>query len=96
MASHGLQINQVDARLGPRVWISNVNWYLKPDGSIRRYSFILPSGLSEEDILGKFGSPRIVNTCAGLAVWIYGTDGSEPLLPFSAEELKLWKSAPGQ
>lgn len=93
MASQKLQINQVDERLGPRVWISNVNWYLKPDGTIRRYSFVLPSGLSEDDILGRFGSPRIVLTCAGHPVWIYATDGTEPLLPFSAEDLALLKSA---
>lgn len=93
MAARRLQINQVEPDLGPRLWVSNVNWYRKPDGSIRRYSIILPSGLSEEDILSRFGPPRMVHACAGLAVWIYGTNGNEPLQPFSAEELSAWQSS---
>lgn len=94
-AYSGVRITQVDEAGGPRVWISNTNWYLKTDGSIRSYSFVLPQGLREPDILLRFGPPKLIRICAGQPVWIYSTDGSEPLVPFTKEQLTAWRLATG-
>lgn len=94
-AYSSVRITQVDATVGPRVWISNVNWYLKTDGSIQSYSFVIPRGLHEADVLRRFGPPKLTRICAGAPVWIYATDGSEPLVPFTAEQLAAWRVATG-
>lgn len=95
-ASQRVRINQVDAALGPRPWINNLRWYLDESGNALSYSFIIPMRLHEHEILKRFGAPKTVEVCEGMPVWIYSSDGSEPLVPFSTAEFLAWRAAVGR